>query len=674
MKPESCKACPYYSRTGIIWGVGAASAKLAIIGQSPGPEEIQAGEPFVGGSGRILNRSLSLAGVSREQEFVTNAVKCYVPPGEPLDPKATTCCRPLLQRELAGLPRCKTILALGQPAFNSLTGKELHVIHTRAKPETKSSKSTTRNPRAWLRGAVYDSGTHKIIGAAHPAFLARTGFRASPIFDLDVAKAASISRGDLTTPSESICEHPTRSELEEYIQECLHIQAFGTDIETPFKKDSEDESELETEGQASEIEMVGLSARSGECVSADPDQIELLAPLFNPEKRTITYAFNGMFDLSHLATHFPIGPNLQLYDPMLAMHLLYSEVMPQDLGTCMSLFTPYPYTKNLMMSDPKRYNAYDTFGVLDCGRETWRRLRDLGMEKLFWEHEMAVLPILTQMKTVGANCNVRLAGEYELRCYQTLQQYEVWWAENIKVVDWSSPKQLIPFFAQLGLPPQFETRIDPITKARKQTPTANDEALKYYEKVHNSQVAGLIRRMRALRKAGDFVRFYSSDGKAHSTFTLHRQVGGRVQSVHPNLQNLSEELELAEVHPRRIIIGDTEDSVVINADFDSIEPWVYGYLTQDPILLKAKENKEYIHGMFYEQLFKEPFFEPGRPRTKAFKLPNIPAWKLLRAKTIPMGLLYGRVDLEEQGLSRAEGDVIHRQFYRDHPAIKDFHE
>lgn len=670
MKPESCKPCPYFARPGPIWGCGSASAKLTIIGQSPGPDEIEANEPFIGTSGKIVDRAASRSNLTLTDEFKTNIVKCLVSPGEALHPKAIECCKPLLAKELGALPRCKTLLTFGQPAFNSLTHKELHLIHTRAKPNSKGQKCTTRNPRAWLRGCPIQIERFTIIPTMHPAFLARTGFKASPVFQADVDKAVRISRGGMVEFDEHFTTTPTRREVEEYVQECIASVNFGLDIETPYKKDSEDEAEL---SGPSQIDLVGISARLGECVSVPPDMIPLLAPLFSPPSQVTMFAFNGLFDKYNLMTHLSTNPNLRLYDPMLAMHLIYPEVMPQDLGTAISLFSDLPYTKNLMQSDPLRYNAYDTFGALEVGLNTWEQLKNLGLEQLFWNHEIAILDDLAQMKQIGSRCNVRLGLEYELKCALTLQTYDKWWKENVKIVDWSSPKQLIPFFSSLGLPTQYNVKINPVTKARTKVPTSDDDALRTWETKHKSQAAGLVRRMRALSKAEDFVRFYSKDGRAHSSFVLHRHRGGRIQSLHPNLQNLSEELDLAAVYPRKLIIPDDDDSVLINADYEQIEIWCCAYYSKDPALLKMKEQGLYIHGIFYEELFKEPFFEPGKPKQKKFKLPNIPAAKLLRAKTLPIGMMHGRTNLDEEGLSKHEGQLIYKRFVGEHKAIFDYH-
>src|SRR5229473_2989409 len=100
MKPLlSCTACPLYSALGPVWHNGSLNADLALVGQNPGPDEIDAGEPFVGSAGRILDTCLHKAGISRASTFVTNAVKCFVPPGQEVPAEAIRLCKPLLDKE-----------------------------------------------------------------------------------------------------------------------------------------------------------------------------------------------------------------------------------------------------------------------------------------------------------------------------------------------------------------------------------------------------------------------------------------------------------------------------------------------------------------------------------------------------------------------------------------------
>jgi len=117
---RSCTLCPLHkTRTNAVPGEGPADAKIMFIGEAPGREEDIQGRPFVGPAGRYLNQLLALAGLSREQVFITNIVKCR-PPGnrEPRSEEATAC-RPYLDGQIATIcPR--VICLLGRPATAAL--------------------------------------------------------------------------------------------------------------------------------------------------------------------------------------------------------------------------------------------------------------------------------------------------------------------------------------------------------------------------------------------------------------------------------------------------------------------------------------------------------------------------------------------------------------------------
>src|SRR5882672_1793691 len=107
-----CHLCPLEKAKGPVWGVGPPSASLVTVGMCPGPEEIQQDAPFVGKSGHLLDSTFRRVGISRERTYVTNVVKCFVPPGSPIPDKAVACCAPLIQRELDALQHHTTILTL----------------------------------------------------------------------------------------------------------------------------------------------------------------------------------------------------------------------------------------------------------------------------------------------------------------------------------------------------------------------------------------------------------------------------------------------------------------------------------------------------------------------------------------------------------------------------------
>ncbi len=75
---DACTACPLYRHaTQTVFGEGAPRAAIVLVGEQPGDEEDRAGRPFVGPTGRLLDRALTRAGLDRSALYITNAVKHF---------------------------------------------------------------------------------------------------------------------------------------------------------------------------------------------------------------------------------------------------------------------------------------------------------------------------------------------------------------------------------------------------------------------------------------------------------------------------------------------------------------------------------------------------------------------------------------------------------------------
>ncbi len=98
---RACQRCPLaHTRTHAVPGEGPATAEILFIGEAPGYHEDRQGRPFVGASGRLLERLLADIGLKREDVFITNVVKCR-PPGnrDPL-PEEIQACQPWLHQQI----------------------------------------------------------------------------------------------------------------------------------------------------------------------------------------------------------------------------------------------------------------------------------------------------------------------------------------------------------------------------------------------------------------------------------------------------------------------------------------------------------------------------------------------------------------------------------------------
>lgn len=112
---SECFKCElHHSRKLAVPGEGPANSELMFIGEGPGFHENEQGRPFVGAAGKFLEELLSKIGMSREQVYITNVVKCR-PPGnrDPLPEEIDTCTKTYLERQIQGI-NPKAIVTLGR--------------------------------------------------------------------------------------------------------------------------------------------------------------------------------------------------------------------------------------------------------------------------------------------------------------------------------------------------------------------------------------------------------------------------------------------------------------------------------------------------------------------------------------------------------------------------------
>jgi DNA polymerase len=117
------------------------SARLMVVGQNPGRDEVEKAEPFVGVSGGIWDHAASAAGMSRSDFYFSNVLRCYTPGNRKPFQEELDACRMFLDREIEIL-RPRLIVALGSHAFKALTGMSgimKHVGETVFSPRYRTS-------------------------------------------------------------------------------------------------------------------------------------------------------------------------------------------------------------------------------------------------------------------------------------------------------------------------------------------------------------------------------------------------------------------------------------------------------------------------------------------------------------------------------------------------------
>jgi len=115
---SECKKCPLYkSATNHVPGAGNSEAETMIIGEAPGFFEDQKGLPFVGNSGKLLDKLLSSINMSRQEAFIANILKHRPPDNRPPLPEEIKVCTPFLKAQIQ-IIKPKIIITLGRFAMN----------------------------------------------------------------------------------------------------------------------------------------------------------------------------------------------------------------------------------------------------------------------------------------------------------------------------------------------------------------------------------------------------------------------------------------------------------------------------------------------------------------------------------------------------------------------------
>ena len=123
----ACTKCALSkARTQVVFGSGSPSAELMFVGEAPGFHEDKQGVPFVGAAGQLLGKLLAGIGMSRDEVFVANVLKCRPPGNRDPQPDEIEACEPHLWRQIE-LIQPRVIATLGNFATKLLSGKPLGI-------------------------------------------------------------------------------------------------------------------------------------------------------------------------------------------------------------------------------------------------------------------------------------------------------------------------------------------------------------------------------------------------------------------------------------------------------------------------------------------------------------------------------------------------------------------
>ncbi|HEX6624658.1 MAG TPA: uracil-DNA glycosylase [Pyrinomonadaceae bacterium] len=166
------KSLPHFKERVFIFGEGPRGARVAVVGESPGPPDIESGRPFMGPAGQMLERILGSIGLARADCYLTNVIK-VISQGEEITADWLALFTPYLHRELAAV-RPRVIISFGNTPTRALL--------------------RTKKPISQLRGEFHDYDGVRLMPTFNPAYLLRDPTKKREVWE-DMKKVRALLAG-----------------------------------------------------------------------------------------------------------------------------------------------------------------------------------------------------------------------------------------------------------------------------------------------------------------------------------------------------------------------------------------------------------------------------------------------------------------------------------------------
>ena len=429
-------------------------------------------------------------------------------------------------------------------------------------------------------------------------------------------------------------------------------------------------------------ELVGLSfaikAHEAWYLSMPADQeecqkkLELLRPLFEDES-ILKIGQNLKYDISMLA-QYGISVKGKLFDTMLAHYLLepeqrhnmdylaevylnYITIPIEDLiGKGRQQKTMREVPVNLV----KEYAAEDADITLQLYEKLLPLLKENGVEKLFYEIEMPLVPVLSRMEANG----VRIDTE------NLLQISEAFGVEIHKIEEEIYNAAGMPFNIaspkQLGEVLFEKLRIDEKAKKTKTGQYATGEDV-LQKLSHKHPIIQLILDYRSFTKLKSTyldalpALVNPKDGLIHTSYNQAVTATGRLSSNNPNLQNIPVRTEKGR-EIRRAFVPRSPQYTLLAADYSQIELRIIAHLSQDPAMMADFNLGHDIHAATAAKVFHVPMDQVTKEQRS-------------RAKAVNFGIIYGMSAFglaERMELSRSEAADIIKKYFEEYAGIKEY--
>ncbi len=300
--------------------------------------------------------------------------------------------------------------------------------------------------------------------------------------------------------------------------------------------------------------------------------------------------------------------------------------------------------------------GYQALTALESRQPIEEKLKELGMESLFWEIEMPLVFVLYHMEREGILVKGQELKDYgeRLQVRISLLEQEIYDLAGEKF-NINSPKQLgVILFEKLQMP------------YGKKTKTGYSTAAEVLEKLAQEYpLVSLILEYRQLTKlkstyADGLSAFIGQDGRIHGKFHQTITATGRISSADPNLQNIPVRTELG--RQLRKVFVPKPGYVFLDADYSQIELRVLAHVSGDQQLIQAYREARDIHAITASQVFHVP-------------LDQVSDLERRNAKAVNFGIVYGISSFglsQDLSITRKEAQEYIEQYFKTYPGIKNF--
>lgn len=613
---SACEVCPLRDRP-CVPSETSRKARLAIVGEAPGSTELQEGRPFIGPSGRLLQKLIGEYGYSRQDVVWTNAALCQVKESKELT-KASKQCQERLHRELEGILH---VVPVGAYALQS-------VLRLKKKPSILKS-----------RGFVFRDRERTVLPTVHPAFVLRAPLWHS-VIGLDFERVSRISKTGWLPPEKL---HNRKRLL------IKTVDALDRELQTLESTISLDVETTEEPATQNKLICFSMTDMSGKKTIVVPWSVDMagsgqyfgdrqkeVADLVNDALRyRIAVTHNGpSFDHIVLARH---GIYVEEWDDTLIAHHAFASHMPQRLSHVVSVYVDAPPWKDQRedtLKDLYRYNSQDTLYT----SLAWKEMQpDLDKEWKVYDIDCVSSDLCRDMQENGFRFDVTRAKHLQKhlknKCAEATERAEAVIGQSINL---KSPKQLRrAFFDILDAPVYFKS-------VKTQQAALHVDALRAYAAFADDELRELATAVLDFRKAqkvqGTYVDppllgriLLDEYSRIHPSWRSFGAVSGRFSCREPNLMNLpraANDPSLVTDKSGKTIVDNlsgirslyvaSPGHVIINFDCKQLEMRIAAYVSGDKVMISACETDD-LHAANAALLFGGDFINGNDARKKELR-------------------------------------------------------